>query len=160
MSFPTICPHNFPQKTSHIIFAEVLHSRLPGGFDVDLPGWMGRPLADCHHLFGGASEPAGRDAVNAVNAVNSESHGDFWGKPWWNPKDNGKNHGKIYGKSMEDGDNVGKWMGNGKFMRIDGNIYDNVMRNCGKIHGKSMEDVDIIWIYGKILWCMIFYENL
>ena len=42
-------------------------------------------------------------------------------------------------------------MGNGKFMRIDGNIYDNVMRNCGKIHGKSMEDVDIIWIYGKIL---------
>ena len=39
---------------------------------------------------------------------------------------------------------MGKWMENGKFMRIDGNIYGNVMINCGKIHGKSMEDVDII----------------
>ena len=62
-----------------------------------------------------------------------------------------KNHGKIYGKFYGRWRYVGKWMGNGKFMRIDGNIYDNVMRNCEKIHGKSMEDVDIIWIYGKIL---------
>ena len=57
---------------------------------------MGRPLADCHHLFGGASEPAGRDAVNAVNAVNGESHGDFGG----NHGDTPRTMGKIMGKSM------------------------------------------------------------
>lgn len=40
---------------------------------------------------------------------------------------------------------MGKWMENGKFMRIDGNIYGKFMRFYVKIYGKTMEDRDIMW---------------
>ena len=70
---------------------------------------MGRPLADCHHLVGGASEPAGRAAVNAV--IFWGNHGETIGKM-----------GKIMGKSM-----VNRWKMERSCGKMDGKweIYEN-----------------------------------